>query len=140
MVLVRRPRQHAAAAVPRGQLGGVRDGAGRRRAGGAAGASRPPSSGKKQKKKVAKTSAVKDNWSSLDSADAPDTVSPEEADYCWYSDFLDTTIAYSPELESHAEQGEFGGGVEPPRCATVQMLDISIPTDDVLCPGPSRQN
>ena len=109
-------------------------------AGGAAGATPPPSSGKKQKKKVAKTSAVKDNWSSLDSADAPDTTSPEEADYCWYSDFLDTTIAYSPELESYAEEGDLGLAAEPPRCANVQMLDISIPTDDVLCPGPSRQN
>ena len=100
-----------------------------------------PSSGKKLKKKVAKTSAVKDSWSGLDSADAADTTSPEEADYCWYSDFLDTTIAYSPELESHTEESEFGSsGGETVHCRTIQMLDIAIPTDDVLCPGPSRQN
>ena len=103
-------------------------------------AAAPPSPGKKQKKKVAKTSAVKDNWSGLDDAHAADTMSPEEADYCWYSDFLDTTIAYSPDLESNTEESEFGSSGEPPHCSTIQMLDIAIPTDDVLCPGPSRQN
>merc|ERR1711936_26003 len=103
-------------------------------------AAAPPSPGKKQKKKVAKTSAVKDNWSGLDDAHAADTMSPEEADYCWYSDFLDTTIAYSPDLESNTGESEFGSSGEPPHCSTIQMLDIAIPTDDVLCPGPSRQN
>ena len=103
-------------------------------------AAAPPSPGKKQKKKVAKTSAVKDSWSGLDDAHAADTMSPEEADYCWYSDFLDTTIAYSPDLESNTEESEFGSSGEPPHCSTIQMLDIAIPTDDVLCPGPSRQN
>ena len=103
-------------------------------------AAAPPSSGKKQKKKVAKTSAVKDNWSGLDAADAADVMSPEEVEYCWYSDFLDTTIAYSPDLESNTEESVFGSSGESPHCSTIQMLDIAIPTDDVLCPGPSRQN
>jgi len=113
--------------------------------GGVTAAAPPPAekSGKKQKKKAVKTSAVKDNWSGLDDlAAAADTLSPEEADYCWYSDFLDTTIAYSPDNDAPAEAPKVGSGStgEPSQCSTIQMLDIAIPTDDVLCPGPSRQN
>jgi len=115
--------------------------------GGVTAAAPPPAekSGKKQKKKAVKNSAVKDNWSGLDDlAAAADTVSPEEADYCWYSDFLDTTIAYSPGNDAPTEVLEVGGssssGEPSSQCSTIQMLDIAIPTDDVLCPGPSRQN
>lgn len=98
------------------------------------------SSGKKQKKKVVKTSAVRDNWSGLDDSNDT-TVSPEEADFCWYSDFLDTTIAYSPDSETYSAELEVVNvEASPSECSTFQMLDIAIPTDDVLCPGPSRQN
>lgn len=98
------------------------------------------SSGKKQKKKVVKTSAVRDNWSGLDDSNDT-TVSPEEADFCWYSDFLDTTIAYSPDSETYSAELEVVNvEASPSECSTFPMLDIAIPTDDVLCPGPSRQN
>jgi len=105
-----------------------------------ASASPSEKSGKKQKKKVPKASEVKENWGGLENADAAEIVSPEETDYCWYSDFLDTPIAYSPDLENCTEESGYGSSPESPRCSTIQMLDIALPTDDVLCPGPSRQN
>ena len=58
--------------------------------------------GKKLKKKnVQKNSTVKDDWGDLENSDpAADAMLflEEEGDYVWYSDFLGTSISFTPEL------------------------------------------